>query len=179
MSQKNLQRPADGIDRPAQDVPSCELVSQQPAPSPSVNLANVLTSRNGREAIIPILASLFQFLNGADVDNLIEAFPFLREALRHKWALSHPSAARTVSQCRFTRDRVLKTFCGRKAQRSRTSERLAISLATSRSPNGNAGVRRSAIPTTTATTSGSAFTASDVPGSATTGAPGPPATTSV
>ncbi len=45
-------------------------------------LASHLTTAGGAQPLIPILVPVYRYLNGFDLENLLQAFPFLRGALR-------------------------------------------------------------------------------------------------
>jgi hypothetical protein len=71
---------------PAREAPPDEPVPPAPPPPPppppSLTLVNILTTRGATQPFIPILASLYRFLNAADLDALLQAFPFLRGPLQ-------------------------------------------------------------------------------------------------
>jgi hypothetical protein len=54
-----------------------------PPPPPRLTLFNILTVRDATEPCLPIVASLYQFLNAVDVDIFLQAIPSLRAPLQN------------------------------------------------------------------------------------------------
>jgi hypothetical protein len=73
----------DAVVRP-RTIPRRRLPLSRPTrPSPPSGLQRMLTTRDGAQPNRPVLNVLFEYLNGADLENLSRAFPTIRRGLKH------------------------------------------------------------------------------------------------